>query len=140
MDEKARYDEKPWLKFYPQGVPSTVDVPERSIPDVFDEMADKYSGRTALVFYGNQIKFSKLREEVDKFATALSELGIGKGDKIALYLVNSPQYVIAYFGALKLGATVTPISPVYTSIEVRHQLEDSEAKSIVCQVGHITLY
>jgi long-chain acyl-CoA synthetase len=133
MDAKARYDEKPWLKFYPQGVPSTVEVPERSIPDVFDEMASKYSGRTALVFYGNQIKFSKLREEVDKFATALSELGISKGDKVALYLVNSPQYVISYFGALRLGATVTPISPVYTSIEVKHQLEDSEAETIVCQ-------
>ncbi len=54
-------------------------------------------------------------------------------DKIALYLLNSPQFVIAYFGALKVGATLTPISPVYTSIEVKHQLEDSEAESIVCQ-------
>jgi long-chain acyl-CoA synthetase len=74
-----------------------------------------------------------LREEVDRFATALHELGIRKGDKIALYLLNSPQYVIAYFGALKVGATLTPISPVYTSIEVKHQVEDSEAESIVCQ-------
>ena len=133
MDAKAQYDEKPWLKFYPEGVPATVEVPERSIPDIFDEMSGKYSGRTALVFYGNKINFGKLREEIDRFATALSELGISRGDKVALYMVNSPQYVIAYFGALKLGATVTPISPVYTSIEVKHQLEDSEAESIVCQ-------
>ena len=133
MDAKARYDEKPWLKFYPEGVPATVEIPERSLPDVFDEVAGKYSSRAAMIFYGNKISFGKLREEVDRFATALHELGIRKGDKIALYLLNSPQYVIAYFGALKVGAILTPISPVYTSIEVKHQVEDSEAESIVCQ-------
>ena len=52
---------------------------------------------------------------------------------MALYLLNSPQYVIAYFAALRLGAKVTPISPVYTSIEVKHQIEDSEAKTVICQ-------
>jgi long-chain acyl-CoA synthetase len=133
MDAKAKYDEKPWLKFYPEGVPATIEIPERSLTDVFDEVAGKYSGRAAMIFYGNKISFGKLREEVDRFATALHELGIRKGDKIALYLLNSPQYVIAYFGALKVGATLTPISPVYTSIEVKHQVEDSEAESIVCQ-------
>jgi long-chain acyl-CoA synthetase len=133
MDAKAKYDEKPWLKFYPEGVPATIEIPERSLTDVFDEVAGKYSGRDAMIFYGNKISFGKLREEVDRFATALHELGIRKGDKIALYLLNSPQYVIAYFGALKVGATLTPISPVYTSIEVKHQVEDSEAESIVCQ-------
>jgi long-chain acyl-CoA synthetase len=133
MEAKIQYYEKPWLKFYPEGVPVNVEIPERSLPEIFDEVADKYSGRAALIFYGNKISFGKLREEVDRFATALHELGIQKGDKVALYLLNSPQFIIAYFGSLKAGATLTPISPVYTSIEVRHQLEDSEAKSIVCQ-------
>ncbi|HUU63895.1 MAG TPA: AMP-binding protein [Dehalococcoidia bacterium] len=133
MEAKVKYDEKPWLKFYPEGVPANVEIPERPLPEIFDEVADKYSSRAAVIFYGNKISFGKLREEVDRFATALHELGIQKGDKVALYLLNSPQFIIAYFGSLKAGATLTPISPVYTSIEVRHQLEDSEAKSIVCQ-------
>jgi len=133
MEAKVKYDEKPWLRFYPEGVPANVEIPERSLTEIFDEVADKYSSRAAVIFYGNKISFGKLREEVDRFATALHELGIQKGDKVALYLLNSPQFIIAYFGSLKAGATLTPISPVYTSIEVRHQLEDSEAKSIVCQ-------
>ncbi len=133
MEAKAKYNERPWLKFYAEGVPASVEIPERSLPDVFDEVTGKYSDKTAVIFYGNNISFKKLREDVDRFATALYELGIEKGDKIALYLLNSPQFIIAYFGALKVGATLTPISPVYTSIEVKHQLEDSEAKSIVCQ-------
>lgn len=133
MEAKAKYHERPWLKFYTEGVPANVEIPERSLPEVFDEVADKYSSRAAVIFYGNKISFGKLREEIDRFATALHELGIQKGDKVALYLLNSPQFIIAYFGSLKAGATLTPISPVYTSIEVKHQLEDSEAKSIVCQ-------
>jgi long-chain acyl-CoA synthetase len=133
MEAKARYYEKPWLKFYPAGVPETIEIPDKSLPQIFDEVASKYSGKDAIIFYGNKISYGKLREEVDRFASALHGLGIGKGDKLAIYLLNSPQYIIAYFGALKAGATLTPISPVYTSIEVKHQLEDSGAESIVCQ-------
>ena len=69
----------------------------------------------------------------DRLATALADLGVKKGDTVALYLLNSPQYVISYFAVLRLGAKVTPISPVYTSIEVKHQIEDSEAKTAICQ-------
>jgi len=133
VDVKARYYEKPWLKFYPAGVPHTIEIPDKSLPQIFDEVAGKYSGKDAIIFYGNKLSYGKLREEVDRFARALHELGFGKGDKLAIYLLNSPQYIISYFGALKAGATLTPISPVYTSIEVKHQLEDSEAESIVCQ-------
>src|SRR5262249_23972302 len=63
----------------------------------------------------------------------LADLGVKKGDRVALYLVNSPQFVIAYFAALKCGAAVTSISPLYTSHEVGYQLADSGARVIVCQ-------
>jgi long-chain acyl-CoA synthetase len=86
-----------------------------------------------VVFYGRSITYGELREATDRLANALAALGIRKGDRIALYLLNSPQFIIAYFAALKCGATVTPISPVYTSHEVRYQLEDSGARAIVCQ-------
>jgi len=133
MELKAAYEKKPWLKFYPEGVPETLSIAERSLPDLFDEVTSKYGGKAALVFYGRKMSFKELKDHVDRFACALSGLGVKKGDRVALYLLNSPQYVISYFGVLKVGATVTPISPVYTSIEVRHQLLDSEARFIVCQ-------
>ena len=133
MDPKELYLSKPWLKYYPKGVPSEVDVPEISVPELFDRMADKYGSKTALIFYGKKISYAKLKELADRFATALAALGVAKGDTVALYLLNCPQYVISYFGALKVGAKVTPISPVYTSKEVKHQLEDSDAETVVCQ-------
>ncbi len=130
---KEQYLSKPWLRFYHQDVPHEVEIPDKSLVQLFDESADKYANRPAVIFYGNKISFKQLRDQVDRFAAALADLGIKKGDRVALYLLNSPQYIIAYFAALKAGGTVTPISPVYTSGEVKHQLADSEARTIVCQ-------
>jgi long-chain acyl-CoA synthetase len=133
MDAKDAYLSKPWVKYYPEGVPEEVDVPETSVHGLFDQMVDKYGGKTALIFYGKKISYKKLRELIDRFAAALADLGVGKGDTVAMYLLNCPQYVIAYFATLKVGAKVTPISPVYTSKEVKHQIEDSEARTIICE-------
>lgn len=133
MNPKEAYLSKPWLKYYAEGVPAEIDIPDLLVPDLFDRTADQYGDKPALIFYGRKINYRELKELVDRMATALADLGVGKGDTVALYLLNSPQYVIAYFAVLRLGAKVTPISPVYTSIEVKHQLEDSEARTAVCQ-------
>ncbi|MEW6264703.1 MAG: AMP-binding protein [Thermodesulfobacteriota bacterium] len=133
MSAKQAYLTKPWLKFYPEGVPEKVETPSFSVPEIFDQVAEKYGGKTALIFYGKKISYTGLREAADRMATALAELGVSQGDTVALYLLNSPQYVIAYFAALKLGAKVTPISPVYTSQEVRHQITDSDAETVICE-------
>jgi len=133
MDPKEYYLSKPWLKYYPDGVPHEVEVPSKSVPELFDEMADKYSGKAALIFYGKKIKYGELKKLTDRFAAMLVDLGVAKGETVALYLLNCPQYVIAYIGALKVGAKITPISPVYTSQEVKHQLADSETKTVICE-------
>ena len=133
MNAKEIYASKPWLKYYPKGVPETVDIPNVSVPDLFNQVAEKYGKKTVLIFYGKEISYTKLKELVDRFATALTDLGVKKGDTVALYLLNCPQYVIAYFAALRIGAKVTPISPVYTSHEIKHQLQDSDATTMVCQ-------
>ncbi len=133
MSAIDHYLSKPWLAHYSKGVPATVEVPLRTIPEMFDEATQRDPARTAVVFYGRNISYGELREATDRLANALSRLGVKKGDCVALYLLNSPQFIIAYFAALKCGATVTPISPVYTSHEVRYQLQDSGAKVVFCQ-------
>jgi long-chain acyl-CoA synthetase len=133
MDAIAQYLAKPWLKFYDPRTPPTVEVPPQSVPEVFDEAVKRAPDRTAVMFYGRGITYRELGDAADRLACALAELGVAKGDRVALYLLNSPQFIIAYFAALKCGATVTPISPVYTSHEVRYQLEDSGARVVICQ-------
>jgi len=133
MDPKEVYLSKPWLKYYPEGVPHTVEAPDTTVQQLFDSMADKYGKKTALIFYGKKISYRELKDSANRFAAALTDLGVKKGDTVSLYLLNCPQYVIAYFGALKTGAKITPISPVYTTKEVKHQLTDSQAKTVVCE-------
>ncbi len=133
MDAIAQYLARPWQKHYQKGVPLSVEVPMKTVTQMFDEATERAPDRAAVVFYGREIRYRELREATDRFACALAGLGVKKGDRVALYVLNSPQFIIAYFAVLKCGATVTPISPVYTSHEVRYQLEDSGARAVVCQ-------
>ncbi len=133
MAEKNIYLTKPWLKYYPEGMPESIAVDEESIGAVFDRIVEKFASRTAIIYYGNKITYKQLSVAVDRFSTALADLGVIKGDRVAFYLLNSPQFIIAYYAVLKVGATVTPISPIYTSGELRHQLLDSQARHIICQ-------
>jgi long-chain acyl-CoA synthetase len=131
-ENKAKYEARPWLKWYLPGVPTDVEVEEKSVVDTFDETTDKWKDKTAIVFYGRKMSYKELRDQADRFAAALHDMGIKKGDKIALLLLNSPQFIIAYMGALKAGATLTTISPVYVGPEIKYQLEDAGARMIVC--------
>lgn len=128
------YNERPWLKMYNPGVPADVEVSEtESINDLFNEATEKWRKNTSLVFYGNKISFEELRDKVDRLAAGLTSMGIKKGDCIAMLLLNSPEFIICMFAAFKIGAVQTHISPVYVSDEIKHQLLDSGAKTVICQ-------
>jgi long-chain acyl-CoA synthetase len=131
--EPQTYLGKPWLRHYPPHVPEFLEIPAGSVPELFDEAASKFGNKNALIFYGTKITYKELKDLADRFAAGLAGLGVKKGDRVALLLLNCPQYVVAYLGALKAGAVVTPVSPVYTSQEVAHQLKDSGARVVVCQ-------
>jgi long-chain acyl-CoA synthetase len=130
---KVAYESRPWLKFYLPEVSANIEIVDKSAVDTFDEATAKWKDRTAIIFYGRKMSYRELRDHVDRFATALHDLGVKKGDRVALLLLNSPQFIIAYFGALKAGAILTAISPFYVSPEIKHQIEDSGARIIICQ-------
>lgn len=132
MENTEIIREKPWLEFYPGDVSPNMDIPDKSIVKILDEAAQKQGDGIALVFYGRKITYKELMDQVNRLAAALTDKGVKKGDIIALLLLNSPQYIIAFFAAMKIGAVITPISPVYVSSEIKHQLEDSGARTIIC--------
>jgi long-chain acyl-CoA synthetase len=128
------YEDRPWIKAYNEGVNPDIDIPDKkSAVDLFNEATEKWADKTALVFYGNKIKYRELRDKVDRFATALAALGVKKGDRVGLLLLNSPEFVVSLYATAKVGAIVTQISPVYVSSEIKHQLADSGAEHIICQ-------
>ena len=129
MSAIETYLAKPWLAHYQKGVPATVEIPLKSVAQAFDEATGRAPERPAVVAARSATaSCASHRPPGVRLPTSGS-----KGDRIALYLLNSPQFIIAYFAALKCGATVTPISPVYTSHEVGYQLKDSGARAIICQ-------
>jgi long-chain acyl-CoA synthetase len=127
------YLQKPWLAYYSEGVPAEVAIPRQTIPEAFAAMVEKYGRRPAVIFYGKQITYRELYKQVEALAASLIKMGVGRGDLVALYLLNSPQYIIAYLAVLAAGAAVTPVSPVFTSHELKYQLLDSGAGTIICQ-------
>ncbi len=131
---KAEYyvpDERPWFKFYPEGAPHHLDYPEVPLYQFLDDSAEKYPERPALIFYGKKISYRELKELSDKFARALQEFGIQKGDRIFLLLPNCPQFVIAFYGAMKIGAVPIPFNPLYSAEELKYFFHDAEPRIVL---------
>ncbi|MET1102170.1 MAG: long-chain fatty acid--CoA ligase [Pyrodictiaceae archaeon] len=121
-----------WMKNYDKDVPRTLEIPRKPLFSILDETAEKFPKRTAVIFFGKKIKYADLRRMVDIFARALYERwGVSKGDKVTLLLPNSPQFIIAYYGVIKTGATVSPANPLYTPRELEYHIKKSESRIIV---------
>lgn len=99
----------------------------------FFRMAERYPGRTALVYLGTRYTYRWLREAVERFATALARLGVGPQDRVMLYLANCPQWVVANFAVQRIGAVVVPVSPIYTAHELQYLVEDAGVETVICQ-------
>src|SRR5688572_24483419 len=99
MSAIEAYLARPWLAHYQKGVPPTVEVPLKSVNQAFDEATARAPRKPAVVFYGRSLSYGELREATDRLACALADLGVSKGDRVALYLLNSPQFIIAYLAA-----------------------------------------
>ena len=98
----------------------------------FDRMAERYGNKTAVVYLGEHFSYSRLRELSDRFAGALTDLGVEKGDRVMVYISNCIQWIIAFLGIQKAGAAIVPVSPIYTSYEIEYMIKDSGAETVVC--------
>ncbi len=117
--------EKPWLKFYDEGVPHSLEYPEMTVPDLLRESAQRFPDRVATIFFGGRLTYSQLQEQVNRFATALAGLGVKKGDRVAIMLPNTPQTIIAFYAVETLGAITVMTNPLYVERELKHQWTDA---------------
>lgn len=124
--------EKVWLRHYPVQVPKQIDYPEIPLTQFLLDAARDFPERDAIIFMGKRINYQDLLENSYRMANALQEMGIKKGDRVAIMLPNLPQSVIAYYGALLIGAIVVQVNPLYTKRELLHQLNDSGAETMIC--------
>jgi long-chain acyl-CoA synthetase len=124
--------EKLWHKSYAPGVPPSIDYENITMPEALERSATNYPHNTSFIMMGKKISFSQLNDLVNRFAAALADLGIQKGDKVALILPNIPQVVIATYAVFRLGGVVVMNNPLYTERELEYQLNDSDSKMAIC--------
>ena len=124
-------EERLWHKSYAHGVPWSVDYERLTVSEGLARSARDFPDKTALNYIGAKISYRELDGLVNRFARALLDLGVGKGDKVATIMPNIPQMIIANMAAFRIGAVVVLNNPLYTERELQYQLDDSDAKIAV---------
>lgn len=125
--------ERVWMKNWPDFISqeSPYDRGKKPIFEYLRDHAREFPDRTAIIFYGKEVTYGELDRMSDQFARFLTDQGLKKGDRIALFLTSCPQYHIAHYGINKMGGIIVPCSPLFKEWELTYELRDTEAKAIV---------
>jgi len=116
---------RPWLAHYDKGVPQTIEYPKEPLFHILEEAAGKYPDRACTIFKGAVISYREMNALTDRMAAALVDMGVKKGDRVGIFMPNTPQFMIAYFGILKAGAVVVAVNPTYPVDEILTPVNDA---------------
>lgn len=118
-------EDRQWIKSYDKGVPTHIDYPAITVHEMLRESAKKYPNSLCTIFKGATVSYKEMDALTDRMAAALVSLGVKKGDRVGIFMPNTPQFVIGYFGILKAGGVVVATNPLYSTREIEHQANDS---------------
>ncbi len=124
-------EQRHWHENYDYFVPTTMRYPRIPASELLLRSAHLRPDKTAIHFYGTEISFSELRDLVLRAANALNTMGVKKGDRVGLHLPNTPQYIIAYYATLSLGAIAVSINPTYTTTELKKIIQLTEPGTLI---------
>jgi long-chain acyl-CoA synthetase len=131
QESASPYAARPWLSSYDYWVREHINYPRRPLHEILRITAAEVPDHPATVFLGAQLTFGQIKEQSDKLATALARLGVKQQDRVGIMLPNCPQYMIAAFAILRLGAIVVNVNPLYTAREVLVVAGDSEMRAML---------
>ena len=123
-------DNRPWQRHYDYNVPLTIRYPRVPAHYFLNIPANHFPNKPATNFFGTEITFWDLRQQVLQMANAMSEMGVKKGDRVGIHLPNCPQYIIAYYAAQNLGAVVVNLNPLYTVDELKALTVDTGVSTL----------
>jgi long-chain acyl-CoA synthetase len=131
--------EKPWLKYYDEGVPATMDYPRIPLDRLLTDTAAKHPEHPAIIFgamggsrlMDAKLTYRQLDEAVNRFAAGLQRLGVQKGDRVAIMLPNCPQFIIAAYATWRIGGVVVCCNPLYVPREIEHLVKDAGVETFV---------
>ncbi len=117
---------------WPSGVPHSLRIPRTSVYYNLEVSATRYPDSTVIDYYGSRISYARMKREVDALAGFLQQrCGVAKGDRVLLYCQNGPHFMLGYYAILRADAVVVPVNPMNRTEELRHYVEDGEARTIV---------
>lgn len=128
-------ESKPWFSKdagWPDEVPKNIEFPNMTLGEMLRDSAGKWRNEKVAWFLDKFMTYGELDEQVDRFATALSKMGVKKGDVVGMLLPNSFQYVVSYYAAMRIGAIASGVNPTYKPMEVQHQLKTVGTKILIC--------
>src|ERR1700732_4834301 len=123
--------ERPWLQHYPPDIVPEPKIPDQPVFRFVSDSAERYPDLTAVRFYGLSVTYAQLWQQIERAAALFATSGVRPGNRVALMLPNCPHSVGAYHGALRAGASVVQVNPLYTPRELQYILNNSEAETIV---------
>lgn len=130
MGRKEGEMNRPWYKVWPMWVPRNFEV-EKPASEYIREWATVTPARIALSFYGRDVTYGELNRLIDRAACGLADLGVTKGDRVAIHMESCPQFVIAYFGAQRAGGVVVPVNPMFKQAELEYEINDAGAETLI---------
>lgn len=127
---------KPWVAHYDEGVPATIDYPRITSFELLEQTAKKFPDNVCTIFKDATITYKEMDEMTDRLATGLYHLGVRKGDRVGLFIPNTPQFVIAYYAILKIGGIVVATNPLYTQREIEYQVNDAGVEVMILMTNN----
>ncbi len=124
-------DNHPWRNKYDKGVPHQIDYPDQPLHAFLEDAAAKHPQKVCTIFKGARMTYQEVNQAADRLAAGLAALGVAKGSRVGIFMPNTPQFVIAYFAALKIGAIVVATSPLYSEKEIEHQANDAGIETML---------
>jgi fatty-acyl-CoA synthase len=118
---------------WPPGVPKRIELPRTTLFYNLQVAAARYPSKPAIVYYDSPLPYQRLFEEAEALAGYLARVcGVRRGDRVLLFMQNSPQFVIAFYAILRADAMVVPVNPMNLTEELRHYVSDSDATTALC--------
>ena len=121
----------PWIKHYDPGVPASIEYPKTPVSQFLVDAACQNPEQTCTIFRDSQVSYGEMNALTDRLAVALTGLGVKKGDRVGLLMPNLPQFVLSFFGVLKMGGVVVAMNPEYRPREIAYQAGDAGVKVII---------
>jgi long-chain acyl-CoA synthetase len=131
VTKEIKYEDKPWVSSYEEGVPEKIEYKEICLPEILERSAGMFPDKMALLFQGYKITYRQLNDMVNRFAACLHSFGVNKGDSVAILLPNVIPCVVACYAIMKIGGITVMNNPLYSDRELEHQFNDSDSKLLV---------